>query len=852
MFSAGKRLGPYEILAPIGAGGMGDVYRARDTRLGRDLAIKVLPAEFAAHSERRRRFENEARAASALNHPNVLHVYDIGQEDSTYYIAMELVDGRTLREAMKAGPMPAKKILDVAAPVADALAKAHAAGIVHRDLKPENIMISRDGFVKVLDFGLAKLNEPAISGDDETTRRAHLTETGALLGTVAYMSPEQAAGRPVDFRSDQFSLGTILYELASGQRPFAKGSPAQTLVAIIESEPEPIAALNPETPVALQRIIERCLAKETEGRYAATADLARDLKDLRDSGSASMSVRAPVASKKNLWRVAALVLAVVAAGALAWLAFGRKPSDALVHFDRLSFRRGMIWNARFASDGQSVVYGAAWNGRPFEVLTARLGQPESRSLGIANADLLSLAPSGQMALSLGSSFFQSFQSRGTLATASLGGGVPRPLLDFVQWADWAPDSQRLAVVRELNGRTRLEYPIGTVVYQSGGWLGNPRVSPDGRSVAFIDHQVDHDPSGVVVVVDQHGKSTVLSKGFVDVEGLAWAPSGREIWFTGSRRGVPDSLLAVTLDGHERSVIDFPAHVRLQDIDATGRVLIVREELLFNLTAHEPGASTDRDLSFFEISVPRAISPDGKTILMLAQGEGVPFSVYLRPTDGAPAVWLGDGIPTDLSPDGSWAVSFVTFPAPAQLWRLPTGTGQPRRLTSDSLIHSWANIFPDGERVLFVGSEPGHARRLYVQRLSGGAPQPISPEGVDFSWHAISPDGTRVAAYGPDSIVTLYPVIPGPAIRTPLSAGDEPICWTADGQSLYVYHRGEIPTKIYRVNVKTGAKTLFRELVPADTTGLENLTRIQITPDERAFAYSSVVRLSTLYVATGLK
>ncbi|MGZ4779812.1 MAG: serine/threonine-protein kinase, partial [Thermoanaerobaculia bacterium] len=237
MLPAGKRLGPYEILAPIGAGGMGDVYRARDTRLGRELAIKVLPPEFVASPERRRRFENEARAASALNHPNVLHVYDIGQEDSTYYIAMELVEGRTLREAMAAGAMTTKKLLDVAVPVADALAKTHAAGIVHRDLKPENIMISRDGFVKVLDFGLAKLAEDSLSDSDETaTQRQNITESGALLGTVAYMSPEQAAGRTVDFRSDQFSFGTILYELVTGRRPFSKPSPPQTLAAIIESE----------------------------------------------------------------------------------------------------------------------------------------------------------------------------------------------------------------------------------------------------------------------------------------------------------------------------------------------------------------------------------------------------------------------------------------------------------------------------------------------------------------------------------------------------------------------------------------------------------------------------------------
>ena len=859
MLAPGKRLGPYEIVAPIGSGGMGDVYRARDMRLGRGLAIKVLPAEFVAHPERRRRFEIEARAASALNHPNVLHVYDIGQEDSTYYIAMELVDGRTLRDAMRAGRMPLRKILDVAAAVADALAKAHAAGIVHRDLKPENIMISRDGFVKVLDFGLAKLAEPSSVSDETTTRQANITEAGALLGTVAYMSPEQASGRPVDFRADQFSFGTILYELTTGKRPFLKASPAQTLAAIIEDEPDPVGSLAPELPGALQRMIERCLSKEPEGRYAATADLAHDLKDFRDFGFDTISDRSRAGSppgavrKRNSLKTAIAILsaAIVAAG-IVWFAMNARSRKQTVHFDRLTFRRGTIWNARFAPDGQSIVYGAAWNGKPFEVFTARVGQPESRSLGIVDADVMSVSTTGGMALSMGSRFVQSFQARGTLASSPLGGGVPRPLLDFVQWADWSPDGRRLAVVREVDGRTRLEYPIGKVLYQSGGWIGNPRVSPDGRYVAFLDHQVDHDPSGVVAVVDLNGKSTVLASGFIDVEGLAWAPSGREIWFTGSRRGVPDSLVSVTLDRHERSVMNFPAHVRLQDIDSSGKVLLLREEVSFNLSARPPGAPADRDLSFFDLSVPRDISADGRTILMLAQSEGVNFSVYLRPIDGSPAVWLGDGIPTDLSPDGTWAMSFVPVPAPAQLWRLPTGTGQPKLLTSDSIIHSWGNIFPDGQRILFLGNEPGRGRRLYVQDMIGGLPHPISPEGVDIQWHAISPDGTRVAAYGPDQIITLYPVTSGPAVRTSLPLDDEPIDWTADGKSLYVFRRGEIPARIYRANVLTGEKSLFREILPADTTGLASILRVQITPDERAYAYASVVRLSTLYVATGLK
>jgi serine/threonine protein kinase/Tol biopolymer transport system component len=861
MIPAGKRLGPYEILAPIGAGGMGQVYRARDTRLGRELAIKILPPEFVADEDRRRRFENEARAASALNHPNVLHVYDIGREDSVFYIAMELVDGRTLREAMPAGPMTVKKLLDVAAPVADALAKAHAAGIVHRDLKPENIMISRDGFVKVVDFGLAKLTETSQNENaNMPTQRMHRTESGALLGTIDYMSPEQADGQPVDFRSDQFSFGTIMYELATGKRPFGRPSVAQTLAAIIEAEPEPVGTLNPNIPVQLQRMIERCLSKEAVDRYAATADLGRDLRDFREHGfettlppnRLAYDVSETMQKKGRSKTVTLVVIAAIVAAALAWQAATVLTRNQTAHFDRLSFRRGIVWNARFAPDEQTIVYGAAWSGSPFEVFTARIGDIESRPLGLGGADLLAISSSGEMAVNLSSHFFQTFQSRGTLATAPLGGGVPRPLLEGVQWADWSPDGKGLAVIREVEGRSRLEYPIGRVLYQSGGWIGNPRVSHDGRRVAFIEHPVDHDPSGAVAVVDQAGRSTVLSKDWADVEGLAWSPSG-EIWFTGSRRGIPDSLMSLTLSGRERLVMNFPAHVRLQDIDSRGRTLILRDDVSFNLTARPPNASEELDLSFFDLSIPRDISADGRTILMLSQSEGTKsFSVYLRPTDGSPALRLGDGIPTDLSPDGSWAMAFVPVPAPAQLWKLPTGTGEPKPLTADAINHSWGNIFPDGLRILFLGNEPGHGRRLYVQEMAGGTPRPISPEGVDIQWHAISPDGTRVAARGPDQGIILYSVASGTAVRTPLPSDDEPIDWTADSKALYVFRRGEIPAMIYRADVATGQKILWRAIAPADTTGLQSILRIQITPDERAFAYSKVVRLSTLYLATGLK
>ena len=252
--AAGTRLGPFEILAPIGAGGMGEVYRAKDTRLGREVAVKVLSSEFSADVDRRKRFEQEARAASALNHPNIVTIHEIGASGETIFIAMEFVDGRTLREVLHGEPLSTKRLLELAYQMADAVAKAHSAGIVHRDLKPENVMVSKDGAVKVLDFGLAKLLKEQ-PGEVTNAPTAQATQAGTVMGTVGYMSPEQASGKPLDFRTDQFSLGSILYEMATGKRAFQRGTHAETLTAIIREETQPIAAVNAQRarPLPLDR-----------------------------------------------------------------------------------------------------------------------------------------------------------------------------------------------------------------------------------------------------------------------------------------------------------------------------------------------------------------------------------------------------------------------------------------------------------------------------------------------------------------------------------------------------------------------------------------------------------------------
>src|SRR5262245_19535436 len=601
--AAGSRLGPYEILAPLGAGGMGEAYRPLDTRLSREVALKVLPPGRSTDPERLARFDQEARAASALNHPNIVAVYDVGRSDSTSFIAMELVEGRTVRELVASGALPVKRALSIAAQTADGLAKAHGAGIVHRDLKPENLMVSSDGFVKILDFGLAKLVEDKPGGGTEAlTAAGPQTASGVVVGTVSYMSPEQASAAPLDFRSDQFTLGAILYEMLTGRRAFGRANAVDTLSAILHEEPEPVGSLRLETPTALRWVVERCLAKEPDERYASTRDLARDLAMLRDrlsesGGSEPATVRRRKA--RPLLRLAA-VLAAAAFVGLTGLLVGRQQKAPLPSFRRLTFRQGTIRNARFSPDGQTVVYGAAWGGQPIEIFTVRPGTPVSRPLGVTDANVLAVSSSGELALQLRSRNSGYIPGSGVLARMPLeGGAAPREVLEDVTWADWSPDGSSLAVVRDTGARRRLEYPVGKVLYETTGSISHPRVSPDGTRVAFIDHQVVFDDGGSIGLVGPEGRQT-LGGTWASAWGLAWAPGGKEIWFSAAKVGVQRDLRAMSLSGKERTITRLMTTLHLHDIARDGRVLLARDSIRFSIRTLPPGAKEERELSWLDV------------------------------------------------------------------------------------------------------------------------------------------------------------------------------------------------------------------------------------------------------------
>ncbi|HSP94926.1 MAG TPA: protein kinase [Thermoanaerobaculia bacterium] len=846
----GSRLGPYEIVAPLGAGGMGEVYRARDTKLGREIAVKVLPAGVSDDPGRRQSFEQEARSASALNHPGIVTIYDIGSADGVIYIAMELVEGRTLRELLVEQPVPIRKLLEIGAQAADGLAKAHAAGIVHRDLKPENVMITKDGFVKILDFGLAKLAEPVSEPLSALpTAVAPPTEPGTVMGTAGYMSPEQASGQPLDFRSDQFSLGVILYEMATGRRAFQRKTRAETLVAIMREEPEPIGQANPKAPGPVRWIIERCLAKDAEERYASTKDLARDLASVRDhlsetSASGSLAAAEPARVKRRGWLLPAAA-ALVLGAAVALLArglFQGRPHFGL-QFQRLTYQRGTISSARFAPDGQTIVYGASWDGRPIEVFSTLAEGHVSRSLSLPPADVLSVSPTGELALSLNRHFTTGFQTTGTLARAPLAGGAPREILENVQDADWSPDGKELAVSHYVGNRCRLEYPIGHVLYEARAWVSDVRVSPDGRMVAFLDHPQLGDSIGTIRVVDRDGKPRL--SGPPAERGIAWSPRGDEVWSS-------PPLRATSLSGKTRTPWTFLGDQdAIYDISSRGKVLLSRSARRREIIASLSGGP-ERNLTWLNWSFPLDLSRDGQFVLFDEQNIE-PNGVYIRKLDGSPAVLLGEGKSFQLSPDGQWALATPQIGTP-DLVLLPAGAGQVRKLSLSGIACQWAKFFPDGRRILFMGNEPGRAARLFTVDLSGGKPRAITPEGVVIlNQDPLSPDGKSIVAVGPDGRAAVYPAEPGEPRPVPgLTPEDSAVRWSSDGRSVYVFNIVARPGVVDLVDIQTGKRTPWKEFHPPDPAGVIQIAPYLMTPDGATYLYSYRRMLDDLYVLTGVK
>jgi Tol biopolymer transport system component len=854
--ATGTKLGPYEILAPIGAGGMGEVYRAKDPRLGREVAIKVLPATFSQDADRLHRFEQEARAAGILNHPNITAVHDIGTANGSPYIVTELLEGETLRARLSTGPIPVRKAIDYAVQIAKGLAAAHEKGIVHRDLKPENLFLTRDGRVKILDFGLAKLKPETVETGQTDLQTISGTQPGVVLGTMGYMAPEQVRGRPADKRSDLFAFGTILYEMLAGQKAFRGDTAADTITAILSKEPPDLSQTNKDVHPGLDRIVRHCLEKNPEERFESARDVAFDLEALSGLSAPRATHEVPATPLRSR-RVPLLVgVAVAIAGMAATYFLGKKagylepPS-----FHQLTFRRGTISFARFAPDGQTILYGSAWEGRPIEIFVSRAGSPESRPFGLPGADIFAISSNGEMALSLARHAVGPFVSSGTLARMGVaGGGAPRDVLEDVQWADWSPDGNSLAVVRDVNGRNRLEFPIGKTLYETAGWISHPRVSPKGDAVAFCDHPVRGDDGGSVAVVDVSGKKSTLPGVFETVQGLAWSPRG-EIWFTGADLGANRGLYASAVSGKPRLLVRVTGILTLHDIARDGRVLMTHDTNRQEILSRSRGAEKERDLSWLDWSQATDLTADGQTLFFAESGEGggPGYSVYVRKTDGSPAVRLGEGSGQALSPDGKWALAAVKPGTDPQLVAYPTGAGEPRLLKSEGLHVHTADWFPDGSHLAVTANEPGHGTRIFVFDFAGGKPRAMTPEGYRTLRKGVSPDGKIIVVRGPDQKVYLYPTAGGEPTAIPGTTPDDtPTGWSADGRSLYVYRRKDLPARVELLDVSTGHRQLWKELMPADSAGVTGISPPHISLDGTFYAYSFLRTLSDLYLVEGLK
>jgi WD40 repeat protein len=916
-------LGPYQIIGTIGEGGMGVVYRARDTRLGRDVAVKVLTQVAFSDRERLLRFEQEARATGMLNHPNLLTVYDVGRDaEENPFLVTELLEGETLRSRLDRGPLSPRKAVDAALQMAQGLAAAHEKGIVHRDLKPDNIFLTRDGRLKILDFGIAKLTN---ARPDGPTFEMAATEPGMVLGTVGYMSPEQVRGEAVDHRSDLFSLGTIFFEMLTGTRAFRRNSAIETLSAILKEEPPDLTELMPAIPPALEKLVRHCLEKDRDHRFHSAQDLAFNLETLAAmSGSSTLSgmarpvnvtgaTRAPVTPptptqtirtaapttrtmarpamkpkrRVSPWLLGVLYLVSIAGAAYATWIYAHRGGEEVVEpqFHRMTFRRGEVRSARFSPDGETVVYSAAWDGQLPEVFVASRRSPEARPLGVPESEILSVSRATELAILLRR---DRVSNLGTLARVPLAGGMPREIAENVLTADWAPDGQSLAIIRQQGDETRVEYPIGSVRYRTPHYVRDVRVSPDGNRLAILEPSKGE---WELAIIDKAAPVTIARGWARGATGIAWSGDGTEVWVSGTNSSSPPALYAVNVnDGTMRLVTRLTGAVRIFDLSPKREALLSngmwRAALMWSRRAAEspsrqvvestslPAATTtaappasplvdsttrrledsEKDSSWLDWSILADLSPDGRTILFseTREGGGAKSAVYLRRADAPAPLRLADGIADALSPDGRWALAHQG----PKLVIVPTGTGEARDLKIDGAFESGAAWLPDSRRAIVGGAVGKDAYRLYLIDTLDETAKPISPENIwsggGMRTFAVSPDGRFVAGMTAQETIVLYPLDGTAPIPVPgTEKGEIPIQFAADGTSLFVYRPTTLPARVHRVTLATGQRELWRELTAADPAGVYKIAPVAITPDGNAYAYTALRVLSELYLTEGV-
>jgi serine/threonine protein kinase/Tol biopolymer transport system component len=877
VLSAGSKLGPYEILAPLGAGGMGEVWKARDERLDRSVAIKILPEELFEEKDRVLRFEREAKALAALNHPGIATVHSFEEISGQHILVMELVPGEDLAQRIARGPLPVDEALPIARQIAEALEAAHERGIVHRDLKPANIKITPEGKVKLLDFGLARVFEadsasgssPQVTQSPTLTARA--TNAGVILGTAAYMSPEQARGKSVDKRADIWAFGVVFFEMLTGKRLFEGETLSDVLAAVLTHEPD-LTSLPVSTPASVRELIARCLRRDARSRQRDMGDARVILEDAAAPGSAVGAAAPQDTARDSRPRKGILVAGAAGAAllgaALVLILRAPKPGSP-ISWHRLTFESGTVLSAGFVSSDK-IVYSAAWNGAPSAVYSTRLDFSESRELVPAPSKLLSVSKSGEMAVLLRAKPLGWFEMEGTLARVPADGGAPRELLEKIMDAAWSPDGSQLAIVRRAADKVRLEFPPGRVLYETVGGITYPRFSPKGDRIAFLDHPARRGHWGTVSAVDLEGHKSVWSPVYEEIDGLLWSPSGEELWYgaEGERNAI--QLFAAAPGRKPRLVTAAPGDLTPLAVDPGGRMLANRLSLRAQIACALPGDSRPRDLAYLGASILADLSPDGKQMLFTYKGPGAQenYDVVLRPTDGSSFVRLGRGWADALSPDGRWAAAVLWANA---IWGpdsrhgskvavdsvilLPTGSGEPRSVgMGDLWVIRAVGFHPDHRRLIVDAAERGKPERLWVREIEGSAPfRPISPPGFyALTSGFLSPDGRFAAASDAEEKLWLIPVEGGGAKPIPgVEDGDAFAGWTGDGKAIHVSrYLGKL--RIYRVDLASGSRRLWKEAFLPDAAGAQEPYAVIVARDADAWAAGYQSLLGELYLVEGLK
>ena len=864
----GLRVGPYEVVSPLGAGGMAEVYRARDTRLGREIALKVVNEVLSGDPDLVRRFEQEARLAGSLNHPNLVAVHDFGLYEGTPYFVTELLEGESLRHRLSRGRIPPSTALEWAAQMAEGLAAAHGKGVIHRDVKPDNVFVTADGKVKLLDFGIAKLAAgTAISGthglmEDTVTPTGGATGTGAVLGTPGYMSPEQVRGETLDARTDLFSVGAVLYEMLAGHRAFRGNNLVESGYSILHADPEPLPG---DVPAAVAQVVHRCLNKEPGRRFQSASDLAFALEVLRNPTSAA--VQPLRQSRPGLRRAGWMLLALaVGASAVAAAFLGlRRPEPArpapagFRDAEQVTFRWGTVNTARFLPDGR-VAFSAAFEGRPEEIFVRPTGSLSAQSLGLPDSHLLAASSSGELAVLIHPRSALGYMPTGTVSQVPSVGGIPRELAENSETAEWSPKGE-LALVRGIGASHVVEYPPGHTLFRTDGWISHLRFSPTGDRLALLHHPVLDDDMGEVLALDLDGHARTLTKRWPTSWGLAWSPDGTEIWFTaGNQR--KNALYAVALTGSTRELYRTLGDIHLEDVAPDGRMLIKEVLLRAEIAYQAAGSPTETLLSWADLNDPlAALSGDGKVLFSTLSSAPVPeglqpASVVLRGKNGSPAQVLGSGLALDLSADGRWALALSTDGL--SLTALPTGAGSPRQIPTQGLEVAmrggrWA---PDGRSLLVLARPPGKGP-FHLLRLPEDGSAPAQLGDTDFGsqpFLQVSPDGLWAAAMTSDLRVVTVSTRDG-ATRPVELGGTElvvPHGWSRDGH-LWVTQGGSTSrarTRLLRVNPRTGKVLEERSIGPADPGGASPLHDVVLSPDGRDIAFGYGRYLGRLFVVSG--